>query len=226
MGDVNLIPEQRQIRKYHRARMRLWMRVSALYGGLMVAGLFLLHTLWQADHAALADDLQASAQQGQFRMDLYYRVAVIPLVIPPLRDRPQDILKLADYFITKHQKKDDRELKTLNLPTQQILRRYHWPGNIRELENAIEHALAMSRGAEITPDCFPLQILAPEAEVPTTQNVAGPIPDVKGKTKKQEREFLALTEVLTKHEGDLAAAARELGVSRVTLWRKRKRYNL
>jgi len=171
-------------------------------------------------------NLQAYAQQGQFRMDLYYRVAVIPLVIPPLCERPQDILKLADYFISKHQKKDNRELKTLNFPTQQILRRYHWPGNIRELENAIEHALAMSRGAEITPDCFPLQILAPETEVKTIQTATGPGLSSTRKTKKEEREYQTLNEALSRNAEDLAAAARELGISRVTLWRKRKKYNL
>ena len=171
-------------------------------------------------------NLQAAAQKGDFRMDLYYRVAVIPLVIPPLCERPQDILKLADAFIHKHQKKDGRELKTLNLPTQQILRRYHWPGNIRELENAIEHALAMSRGAQITPDCFPLQILAPETALPAAPQAAGPRPDDSGKNRKEAREYSALNEALSKHEGDLAAAAREMGVSRVTLWRKRKKYNL
>jgi len=171
-------------------------------------------------------NLQEFARQGQFRMDLYYRVAVIPLVIPPLRDRPQDILKLADHFINKHQKKDGRDLKTLNLITQQLLRHYHWPGNIRELENAIEHALAMSRAQEITPECFPLQILAPETAVPAEPYVADAWPVSPGKTKKQEREYQSLNEVLSKHEGDLAAAAGELGISRVTLWRKRRKYNL
>ncbi|MCP3955040.1 MAG: hypothetical protein GY697_22895, partial [Desulfobacterales bacterium] len=140
--------------------------------------------------------------------------------------RPQDILKLADTFISKHQKKDGRDLKTLNLITQQLLRRYHWPGNIRELENAIEHALAMSRAAEITPDCFPLQILAPETAPLATAHIAAPRPDTTGQTKKQEREYRSLSEVLSKHEGDLSAAAGELGISRVTLWRRRKKYNL
>ncbi len=171
-------------------------------------------------------NLQAFAQQGQFRMDLYYRVAVIPLIIPPLRQRPQDVLKLATFFIDKHQKKDGLDLKTLNLPTQQILRRYHWPGNIRELENAIEHALAMSRTDEITPDCFPLQILAPETEAADIQTVAGPSLSSMGKIKREEQEYRTLHEALSRHEGDLAAAARELGVSRVTLWRKRKKFNL
>jgi len=171
-------------------------------------------------------NLQEFAQQGQFRMDLYYRVAVIPLVIPPLRDRPQDTLKLADYFIHKHQKKDGRDLKTLTLITQQLLRRYHWPGNIRELENAIEHALAMSRGQAITPECFPLQILDPNAGAPAGDYIDGPVPASSGKTKKQEREYRAISAALARYEDDLSGAAQALGISRVTLWRKRKKYNL
>lgn len=171
-------------------------------------------------------NLQAMAQQGKFRMDLYYRLAVIPLVIPPLRERPHDILKLADAFINKHQKQGADELKTLNLPTQQLLRRYHWPGNIRELENAIEHALAMSRGAEITPECFPLQILEPATDMSTATPVPGFGPVPAGANRKQEREYQALNAALAQHAGDLAGAAQALGISRVTLWRKRKKYNL
>jgi len=170
-------------------------------------------------------NLHAWAQQGKFRMDLYYRVAVIPLVIPPLRERPHDILKLADAFITKHQKMDAGQVQALNLPTQQLLRRYHWPGNIRELENAIEHALAMSRGVDITPECFPLQILDPETAVPTA-DIAGPRPAASGKTNMQEREYQALHAAIRRNEGDLAGAAKELGISRVTLWRKRKKHHL
>jgi len=171
-------------------------------------------------------NLQVFAQQGQFRMDLYYRVAVIPLVIPPLRDRPQDTLKLADHFIHKHQKKDGRDLKTLTLITQQLLRRYHWPGNIRELENAIEHALAMSRKAEITPECFPLQILAPETGPPAAEQIDSLRMMPPRKTKKQAQEYRRLNAALSRHAGNLAAAAKELGISRVTLWRKRKKYDL
>jgi len=171
-------------------------------------------------------NLQAMAQKGEFRMDLYYRVAVIPLVIPPLRDRPQDIIKLADAFIQKHQQQDGRQLNTLNLPTQQLLRRYHWPGNIRELENAIEHALAMRRGPEITPECFPLQILDPETAAAPAHHMDRPVPASPGKTKKQEREYQAISAILARYEDDLAGAAQALGISRVTLWRKRKKYNL
>ena len=174
---------------------------------------------------ATNQNLSARIQQGKFRMDLYYRVAVIPLLIPPLRERAEDILRLAGHFIEKHQKKERRHLKTLSLSTQQLLLQYNWPGNIRELENVIEHALAMSRESEIAPACLPLQILCPETVVPANiheTDLAATIDD--GQTRRREQEYRAITEALSMHDGKLGAAARELGISRVTLWRKRKKY--
>jgi transcriptional regulator with PAS, ATPase and Fis domain len=99
-----------------------------------------------------------------------------------------------------------------------MLRRYHWPGNIRELENAIEHALAMSRGTEITPACFPVQVLYPEAAA------AAPALAARGGRKERERQRIA--EALDRHDGNQTAAARDLGISRVTLWRKKTMYDL
>ncbi len=169
-------------------------------------------------------NLAAGVQQREFRMDLYYRVAVIPLVIPPLRERSQDILRLAGHFIDKHQKKDRRNLKTLSLPAQQLLLQYHWPGNIRELENAIEHALAMSREIEITPVRLPLQIQYPEPPAPAAAHEADAAGILDGRSKRHEREHRAIMDALARHDGHLGAAAEELGISRVTLWRKRKKF--
>lgn len=171
-------------------------------------------------------NLHTIAQQGGFRMDLYYRVAVIPLDIPPLRERPHDILRLADHFIAKHQKKNRRHFKTLNIASQQMLLRYTWPGNIRELENAIEHALAMSRAPEITPDCFPLQVLHPQPAAAPGQPepISPPLPS--WQSQKRHRQQRDIAEALARNDGDLAAAAKDLGISRVTLWRQRKRFAL
>jgi len=170
-------------------------------------------------------NLQADVRQGRIRMDLYYRVAVIPLVIPPLRERSQDILRLAGHFIDKHQKKDRRHLKTLGLSAQQLLQQYRWPGNIRELENAIEHALAMSREMEIAPACLPLQILYPETPSPMAAHDAGLSATIDGQRNRCEREHRDIMDALARHDGHLGAAAAELGISRVTLWRKRKKYS-
>lgn len=174
---------------------------------------------------ATNQNLSARIQQGKFRMDLYYRVAVIPLHIPPLRERTEDILRLAGHFIDKHQKNERRHLKTFSLSTQQLLLRYHWPGNIRELENAIEHALAMSRESEITPDCLPLQISSPETVVPADACETDLATTLDVQKKRREQEYRAITAAIAKHDGNLGAAAGELGISRVTLWRRRKKYD-
>jgi PAS domain S-box-containing protein len=170
-------------------------------------------------------NLSARAQQGQFRLDLYYRVAVIPLAIPPLRERSQDILRLAGHFIDKHQKRDRRHLKTLDLATRQRLEQYPWPGNIRELENAIEHALAMSRESEITPACLPLHVLYPLTPASATADRVDLAATLDVQTKRREREHRAINAALLKHDGNLGAAAAELGISRVTLWRRRKKWS-
>ena len=151
-------------------------------------------------------DLPAMARRGDFRLDLFYRVAVIPLVIPPLRERSQDIFRLVDHFIRKHCPGDAQPSKKLNLTAQQMLRRYHWPGNIRELENTVEHALAMSRGPEITPECFPVQVLYPETAVSFGRPVAeGKAAPARGNQKERERRRIA--EALDRHDGNQTAAA-------------------
>ena len=173
---------------------------------------------------ATNQDLPAMAQRGDFRLDLFYRVAVIPLVIPPLRERSQDIFRLVDHFIGKHRQGDGQPSKKLNLTAQQMLRRYHWPGNIRELENAVEHALAMSRGPEITPECLPVQVLYPQDAALPDRSPTHSGALLRGDRKERERRRIA--EALDRHDGNQTAAARELGVSRVTLWRKKTMYDL
>ncbi|MBI4832335.1 MAG: sigma 54-interacting transcriptional regulator [Candidatus Lindowbacteria bacterium] len=110
--------------------------------------------------AATNRDLKDLVEHGHFRHDLYYRIAVIPFVIPPLRERTEDILPLAEHFIKKHRRRIKRPLSGLDHAAQQALRDYSWPGNIRELENAIEHAIAMAREPLITPADLPVHVLA------------------------------------------------------------------
>ncbi|MFH1136103.1 MAG: sigma 54-interacting transcriptional regulator [Pseudomonadota bacterium] len=160
-------------------------------------------------------DLKTLVEQGRFRHDLYYRVAVIPLIIPPLRDRKEDILALAEHFIRKHGKKLQKVGAALDRGAFRILQGYSWPGNIRELENCVEHALAMSRGAFLTAEDLPLGLLtAPTIPIPTA---ATPRPR-SGNALAEEMEHIK--EALRKTGGHRAQAARELGMSRTTLWRK------
>ena len=171
-------------------------------------------------------DLKYMTQSGDFRSDLFYRIAVIPMLIPPLRERKEDIFKLVDHFIIKHQQKDKKNLKKLSIASQQMLHKYHWPGNIRELENTVEHALAMSRESLITPESLPPQIVYPEIIKTDSENQIITKQIDTGLNARQESEFKTITEALERNGGNQTAAAKELGISRVTLWRKKTMYNL
>jgi len=170
--------------------------------------------------AATNKDLRELVESGRFRHDLYYRIAVIPLRIPPLRERTEDILPLAEHFIKKHGRKLKRPAGGLDHAAQQVLLEYSWPGNIRELENAIEHALAMARGPLITPENLPVQVVMGEParkQEGTSQTLT---------SQAAEVEKAAILAVLRKYHGNRTRAAAELGISRTTLWRKITMYHL
>jgi PAS domain S-box-containing protein len=177
--------------------------------------------------------------RGLFREDLYYRIAVIPLTIPPLRDRREDILYLAEHFIQKHAKQDETTKKRINDDARQLLLAHQWPGNIRELENAIEYAIAMSVDTIIKPVDFPLQMMAnrelaypshgmPRSFLPTSSPQAQ-FPELHAMTtlkswEQEERQLI--TEIMKKCRGNRSEVADKLSMSRSTLWRKIKKYNI
>ncbi len=105
--------------------------------------------------AATNKILEEAIKAGQFRQDLYYRLNVVSVVVPPLRERPDDISLLAMYFSAKYSEKCKRPLKGLSSETRALLMNYGWPGNVRELENAIEHAIVLGSGDEIVPEDLP-----------------------------------------------------------------------
>ncbi len=171
-------------------------------------------------------DLKEMVEKREFRHDLFYRIAVIPLQIPPLRDRPDDIIRLAEYFIKKYQKKNRSQLKSLNSSSAGLLCEYHWPGNIRELENAIEHGLAMARGQVLTPDCLPKSIVDSELN---SAKASESVFDTSLSMKKavlEAEEKQTIIEALLGLNGNQTQAARQLGISRVTLWRKIRKYKI
>ena len=110
--------------------------------------------------AASNRDLEAAVTRGDFREDLYYRVSVIQIKLPPLRERKEDIPFLVEFFLKKYGEQDDRRVRTVDEASMELLQRYDWPGNIRELENAVEHAVVMAdEGAStITPELLPLHV--------------------------------------------------------------------
>ena len=172
--------------------------------------------------AATNRDLEKEIRSGSFRSDLYYRLNVITLHIPPLRERMDDIPLLAEYFLGKlnaargQGNGNARRLSDAGLAT---LQRYDWPGNVRELENALERAAILSPTEEIAPDALPRPIREPEAR-PLVADRAPPNPTL----ELVERAYILW--VLETEGGNKARAAEVLGIDPSTLYRKLNRYGM
>lgn len=153
--------------------------------------------------AATHKDLKDLLKKGFLREDLYYRLKVVPILLPPLRERKEDIPLLVKHFVAKYNKEMD---KTILGPAQDALPAlmdYHWPGNIRELENAIEHAFVHAQGLHLTLPDFPSELQD-------------------ARRKGNETDLHAIRNALKKTRGNKTAAANLLGIGRATLWRKLK----
>lgn len=171
--------------------------------------------------AATNADLRTEVEQGRFRKDLYYRLAVIPLFVPPLRQRRSDIPLLASHFVQKYCLRNRLVPKQLAAPTLHELREAAWPGNIRELENVMERAVLLSPGPSILPEA-----LTPPSPV-VEENASEPLPlpqIARDASEKAERE--RIREALLQTKGVRAHAAKLLGISRGTLYRKLRAYHL
>ena len=163
--------------------------------------------------AATNADLLEEIEKGHFRKDLYYRINVVNLKIPALRERPDDIPLLVNHFINKFRKKTNRRIERVSPQALALLRNYAFPGNVRELENSIEHAFVMCREDEIFPVHLPQSILAGS----TNGNGVKP-------TRKSEEDIIR--EALHRNMGNKSKTAVELGMHRSTLWRKIKVYGI
>jgi transcriptional regulator with GAF, ATPase, and Fis domain len=153
--------------------------------------------------AATNKNLEEAIKTGQFRQDLYYRLNVVSVVVPPLRDRPDDIPLLAMYFAAKYSEKCKRPLKGISPDARSLLMSYSWPGNVRELENAIEHAIVLGIGDEIVPDDLPETLL----ELQPTENSSARYHDRINQLKK-----LMITDAVKQTKGNYTEAAKLLGV--------------
>jgi len=158
--------------------------------------------------AATNADLEQAIAHGTFRQDLYYRINVVSLAIPPLCERPEDIPLLVERFLADFRKKSGKPIERVAPEALAMLRRHPLPGNVRELENAIEHAFVMCHGTEITPDHLPPHITSPVQP----RNGSGP--------SLTEDDMILHT--LHRYHGNRSMAAAELGMHRSTLWRKMK----
>jgi transcriptional regulator with PAS, ATPase and Fis domain len=173
--------------------------------------------------AATHRDLRQAVQAGLFRMDLYYRIAVASLHIPPLRERGPDVVLLARHFLQSLGQEQGRAAARFDDAAWALLRRYPWPGNVRELRNAIESALLLSGdSATLKVDFLPLELTsiaarpAPLGVVDSSAGVAS-IPD---------GEQLLIRQAIEACGGNLTAAARRLKIAKSTLYAKMKRYGL
>ena len=163
--------------------------------------------------AATHQDLMKMVEDGSFRQDLFFRVAVIPIMVPPLRERSQDIPLLAESFISRVRAKSGKNIKGISQGALDALNSYRWPGNVRELINAVEYAFVICKGEEILAEHLPGHITQ-GAAAPRTSAVR---PRRRGKFSGQDRK--RILEALEQAGGRKEEAARILGVSRVTLWK-------
>jgi len=172
--------------------------------------------------ATTNQDLREAVEKGTFRRDLFYRLSVLPVRVPPLRERPEDVPALAAYFLAESARRCKKPVRALGPAVVQALVRYPWPGNARELENVIERAVIVGR-ADTTTDVGPFRGRLGEA--PRTVDLAPPFRDAKGRVV-EEFGRAYLTGVLGLYGGKLSAAARHADMDNKNLWEKMVRYGL
>lgn len=168
--------------------------------------------------AATSRDLEMAVQQGTFRRDLFFRLNVVSLRLPPLRERKEDIRPLAEHFLERSEKAKQVHY-SINPEAMKLLQLYDWPGNVRELENCLERAVALSPGPVLQPADFPphIRTVALRAVAPGKQARILPL---------VELEKQAILDALQQLNGDKLMTARALGIGKTTLYRKLKEYGI
>ena len=168
--------------------------------------------------AATNKDLNTLMEEGRFRQDLYYRIGVIPIILPPLRERREDIPLLVESFINRIRLKTDKPISGMSRAALETLIAYDWPGNVRELMNVIEYAFVLCSEGEIMPTHLPARISGQTVSTVPRRRVFQQL------DANEERR--RLMEALTAAGGNKSEAARMLGISRVTLWKRLKAYDI
>lgn len=166
--------------------------------------------------SATNKNIEEEIEKKNFRADLYYRINVVEIHLPPLRERKDDIPLLAQYFIKKHANKAKKNINNISKSALSMLMEYDWPGNVREFENAVQHAIAFSNGEIITPDSLP-------------DYIKSNIKDSKSKRKQSplyELEKSYITQLLDEYSWNIEKVVRISGIGKTTLYRKIKEYNI
>lgn len=171
--------------------------------------------------AATNTDLRSLIGQGTFRKDLFYRLNVVSLHMPPLRERIEDISVLVEHFINKYSREYDKPIKGLSRDAMKVFMSYSWPGNIRELENNIQQIIVMSTTPIIDVEDIHLPVSEPSSK-------GSELEDFNIAKKRVVYSFAKnyLTQLLTEQSGDVVSAARRAGKSRTGLWNLLKKYNI
>jgi two-component system response regulator AtoC len=172
--------------------------------------------------AATIRNLADEVKEGRFREDLYYRLNVLPIRVPPLRERPEDITILVEHFVALNNVKLGTPISSATPKAQRMLLAYHWPGNVRELENAIERAMVLAEGEQITPDDLPARV----------QDTSDPIRMTLGSGELSVKKTFRIIEeelirrALAKTNGNRTVASKYLEISHRALLYKIKSYNI
>ena len=188
------------------------LRVLETHEFSRVGGTVTLHSDFRVI-AATNRDLKEAIVQKTFRQDLYYRLNVVHLHVPPLRERPEDIPLLAQHFLRRFATETNKKIDSISPEALEAMRRYSWPGNVRELENAIERAVVVQKGRQIKVSDLPF----------TTQ--PGQEPET-GKFTLEEVERQHIARILADQGGNISTTAKILGINRTTLYHKIKKYGL
>lgn len=175
--------------------------------------------------ASTNSDLDSAIKSGKFREDLFYRISAFPIVIPPLRERIDDIPLLAEHFLSKFSAKSGKSISVISSEAMELLMKYNWPGNVRELESAIERGVLLETSGVLQVDNLPQSVLA-ISNKPKTK--------VSDDSEKVENEILPLDEIekralinaLKITGNNIQKAAKALGINRATVYRKLEKYNL
>ena len=168
--------------------------------------------------AATNRDLAGMVEKGEFREDLFYRLHVFPITIPPLRERGSDIIALADHFVQRSSTETGKDIRRISTPALNMMMSYHWPGNVRELENVIERATILAEDGVIHGYDLP-----PSLQTPI---LSGTVQKGGLDARLGVIEFEMIIDALKTHGGNMTEAARELGLTRRILGLRMKKYDI
>lgn len=169
--------------------------------------------------SATNKNLEEEVRIGTLREDLYYRISVFPIKLPPLRERKEDIPLLVSHFLKRYSERENKKVDGIQRDALKVLLGYHWPGNVRELENAVERAVVINSTGQIDTHDLPQHIV-------TFGREGAGYPDETLPRWIERLEMEVLQKTLLEFEGNITKAAKKLGIGRATIYRKAKKYNL